>query len=258
MIDQHAHIELTPQEYRNITRYYRRGRMLDRYKAGADYWNCMPQHLVARCPICAAAYVAHLDTYNLDGWFANTGGKSVLVSEHQKIGCRHFVGTQAFINLHGLVPAEVGWYFSNTNSEVPFVMPIFLPDDVESYAVMHAVSVCRVEQSQYVPRYTVFVLTYYASNPSELIKRRRKEMSDDAGDDPEFWDELMYTWRHIKGTSDAWDLPAWVVREKLLWLDLTQSDLPLKAGPAEDFPYGQIEGIRRSYTYRDGVLKEAY
>jgi hypothetical protein len=254
LINQHAQIALTPQEYQHITRYYRQGRKLKRHIAGADYWDRMPQHRVAQCPICTAVYVAYLDTYNLRGWVSDTIGESVFMPQRQEIGCSHFVGTQIFINLHGLVPTEVGWYFSNNNSEVPFVMPIFVPDDIESYVVMHAVSVCRVEQDEFVPRYTVFMLTYYSSNPSELIKRRLKEMSDFGGDDPEFRDELMYTWRHIKATSDAWELSGWVTRSKLLWLDLTKSDLPLKAKPVKDFPYGDIEGFRRSYVYRNGVL----
>jgi hypothetical protein len=41
-----------------------------------------------------------------------------------------------------------------------------------------------------------------------------------------------------------------VEKGKLLWLDLTQDDLPLKAGPVQDFPYGNVEGMRRPHTYR--------
>ena len=41
-----------------------------------------------------------------------------------------------------------------------------------------------------------------------------------------------------------YDLASWAERGRLLWLDPTASDLPLRRWGEADFPYGKIEGDR--------------
>jgi hypothetical protein len=51
-------------------------------------------------------------------------------------------------------------------------------------------------------------------------------------------------------SREAYDLRYWVQRGKLKWLDLSSPDLPLKSGPAEDFPYIEFHdftGQRKAY-----------
>jgi len=121
----------------------------------------------------------------------------------QRVDCSHFVAVQYFINLHGVLPKEVQ-YFSN-QSEVPFVMPVFLPEDIESYAVMHSLPICRIEKERFVPCYSVYLLTYYSARPQKLWERRRAEF---IGDDP-FHFPKMYTWRTIQlnNLAEAWICP---------------------------------------------------
>ncbi len=46
------------------------------------------------------------------------------------------------------------------------------------------------------------------------------------------------------------DLRYWVERGKLHWLDLDDPTLPLKSGPANEFPYAGIQGFGKRYIYR--------
>lgn len=284
----HLQMTFTPAEYRSVTQkpQYQSANAFSHRKAGEEYWGRLPSYLVARCPICGGAYTESLDTHSLVGWhphpdrwdFVYTSRRKRLDDTEeqkrleqiiegtaqpdqfwaatfeatpQRVDCSHFVAVQYFINLHGVLPKEVQ-YFSN-QSEVPFVMPVFLPEDIESYAVMHSLPICRIEKERFVPRYSLYLLTYYSAKPQKLWERRRAEFT--RGDPFHF--PKMYTWRTIQlgNLAEAWDLPSWVAKGKLLWLDLDHPNLPLKTGPVEDFPYGNIEGIRRSYTYRKGELK---
>lgn len=283
----HLQLTFTPAEYRSLTQQpqYQRAGQFTPHTAGNEYWDRLPLYLIARCPFCDAAYVECLDTHSLLGWKVHPGfwdfvytsrqeklseaeierrleavergtaqpdeyWKSTFKAALQRAGCQHFVAVQFFVNLHGLVPKEVV-YFSN-QSEVPYVMPVFLPDDIKSYVVMHSLPICRVKQEKFVPSYSLYLLTYYSAYPIMLRDRRRAEKKRE-----DHYPSMMYTWRTIKYRNilEAWDLSFWVRKGKLLWLNLEQDDLSLKAGPVEEFPYTGIEGIRKSYTYRQGKLK---
>jgi len=282
----HLQLTFTTAEYHSLTQelQYQRAGQFTPHTAGNEYWDRLPTYLIARCPLCNATYTEPLDTHSLFGWhphpdrwdFVYTDRRkrlddaeeqrrleqviegtaqpdqfwaSTFESTPQRVECSHFVAVQYFINLHGVLPKEVQ-YFSN-QSEVPFVMAVFLPDDIESYAVMHSLPICRIEKNRFAPRYSLYLLTYHSARPQTLWERRRAEFR---GGDP-FHFPMLGTWRSAKETPEVWDLPLWVERGKLLWLDLDQPDLPLKSGPVEDFPYRNIEGIRKSYVYRKGKLK---
>lgn len=292
MVVRHLRIAFTPVEYQAVTQqtHYQRAGSFSKIKAGSDYWGRIPSYLIARCPLCGVPYAEELDTHSLLGWgiypgfwdFVYTNKRERLGEDEidrrleeiesgttqpgeywestfeatpQRVKCKHFVAVQFFINLHSVVPKEVT-YFSN-QSEVPFVMPVFLPDDIESYVVMHSLPICRIEKNKFVPRYSLYLLTYYSMNPQALWKRRQAEFK--GGDALHF--SKLYTWRTIElnNLSEAWDLSLWVKRGKLFWLELEQDDLPLKSGSVKEFPYANIEGIRKSHTYRKGKLKvDAY
>ena len=281
----HLQIAFTPAEYHAVTQQYQRAGEFSKTKAQDDYWGRIPSYLIARCPFCNATYFEKLDTHGLSGWaaypgfwdFVYTSGqeaidqaevdkrlgeiekgiddpsgywKSSFEKVSQRTKCLHFVAVQFFINLNGETPEEE--YFSN-ESEVPYVMPVFLPEDIESYAVMHCLPICRVEQGQFVPRYSLYLLTYYAAAAHTLWERRHLEST--GGD--AFHLPTLHTWRTIElhNLSDAWELSLWVKRGALMWLDLTQDGLPLTSEPANAFPYANIQGIRKSHVYRKGKLE---
>ena len=149
-----------------------------------------------------------------------------------------------FINLNSVMPTELD--YKTLGCEVPHIIPVFLPDDVESYAVMHVLPICRVENDQFVPRYSLYTITYCSEEPSVLIKRRWQISSS----------EVMFVSRGLV-TRASWDLAKWVQAGKLLWLDSEMPDLPLRTEPVEAFPYVGIQGRRdNSNVYRHGKWKD--
>ncbi len=260
----HLQVTFTVTEFQSLAQRpeYQRVGDFAPHRAGAEYWGRLPVYLIARCPLCGARYEERLDTHYLGGWYPDPYSWKFVYTDKETVErkglgeedrqrctrCPHFVAVQHFINLHGVLPKELK-AFSN-QSEVPFVMPDFLPDDIESYAVMHSLPICRIEKDRFAPRYSVYLLTYYSTRPHELRERR---MAQAVRHDPMHF-PMLDPWRGVE-LAEAWDLPSWVEKGKLLWLDLEQPDLPLKAGPVEDFPYGNIEGIRKTYMYRKGKLK---
>jgi hypothetical protein len=261
----HLQITFSVAEFLSIAQrpQYRRVGDFAPSAAGIEYWERLPVYLIARCPFCGSLYEERLDTHYLGGWlpspflwdFVYTSREMAenkelgKADEQRSVRCPHFVAVQHFLSLHGVLPTELKGF--GNQSEVPFVMPEFLPADIESYAVMHSLPICRIENDQFVPLYLVYLVTYYSTAP-HVLWRRRKARAQEYEDGLHF--PLMETWRGVE-SAEAWDLPHWVAKGKLLWLDLDQPDLPLKAGPVEDFPYGNIEGIRKTYRYHKGKLK---
>lgn len=205
----------------------------------ADYWQNIPEYVVARCPLCGNTYLDRLDTYSLKYWVRPLLGDYLFYQRAKDANCSHFVVVHHFINLNGVKPTEL--VYTELGCEVPHVISVFLPDDIESYAVMHALPICRIEEGQFVPRYSLYVITYYSEEPSALIKRRWQISSSEAMFGPDIV------------TKESWDLARWVRTGKLQWLDPRIPDLPLRAGPVEAFPYLGIEGHREDVNiYRDG------
>lgn len=168
-----------------------------------------------------------------------------LYGEYAQEVCPHFVAVHHFINLNGVIPTEVD---VDLGCEVPYVIPVLLPDDIGSYAVMHALPICRVEGGAFVPRYSLYIITYLSADPPEIIQRRWQIAPG--------WNFLIGPgyFHHIE--KEAWDLTRWVAAGKLQWLDPDEPDLPLRTGPAEDFPYARIEGRRVEwFQVRNGQVR---
>lgn len=240
-------IELTPAEYRKVDPGPDGPDIASPHTP--DYWRSMPTYLLARCPLCGGTYTAKLDTYSLQYWLYPFYGEHVYGKDHQKIDCSHFVCVHHFINLNGVAPREVP--YTELYSEVPCVMSFFLPDDVESYAVMHALPICRVEQGRFVPRYSLYAMTYFSTDPRLLRGRRWQAVVQPESHHPPF--VRTPNFRDRDGDT-WWDLPRWVRAGKLLWLDAGDPALPLRVGPVEAFPYVNITGRREQRSYRDGKM----
>ena len=194
---------LTPHEYMAITE-----KIVARRPVFTNYWNGIPEYLIARCPICDATFTSQLDTYSLRYWVRPRHGES-LFGFDEKIGCKHFVRTHHFINLNGLMPTELH-HQKTLGSEVPYVHPFWLPDDVGSCAVMHALPICRPEEHRFVPSYSLYVITYYSEDPTEMLNRRWKAIKA--------WSTLL-TPTAFSNQEEIFDLVRWVRAGKLWWLD---------------------------------------
>lgn len=249
-VARHVEIELSLQEYVALLEPFRTFAGIDRlpYRDDEDarrFWKYVPTCTIARCPLCGIAYTEQVNIYNMRNVW--TLGNKPRIFQHQSF-CEHFVGAQGFIHLNGVIPNHP----YRGGSEVPYVMPIFLPDDPESYAVMHCLPVCRAEGNVFVSRYLLFTVTYYSQSPRTLQQKRDEERFEpDMKPLPR-----MYSWREVDGVNqEAWDLVRWVSEGKLWWLDLDRDDLPLRSGPAAAFPYANIEGIRKGFANVKGELE---
>ena len=216
----------------------------------------LPDYLVARCPLCGASYHARIDTHSLRylSSIATDPPGYVYSPKHQTIGCSHFVAVTSFINLNGVLPEEFNFWDCQMG-DVPVITPAFLSDDLLAAAVIHSLPVCRIEDDAFVPRYSLYMITYFASDPAEVWKRVRAEMHAIAAARPkdgnDEWDPVGYVYssRARQSRPEIGDLPLWVQRKKLYWLDLRSPDLPLCKAPADDFPYAQIRGFGQDYAY---------
>jgi hypothetical protein len=132
------------------------------------YLSRLPSYVIARCPLCYAEYNSLLDTHSLRSWGTiPEQDQAVFNKKYQEIGCEHFVAVHSFVNLNGIFPTEKSRYFLN-HYDVPFISPLFIPDDIPASVVIHSLPICRIEDGQFVPRYGLYMLTYFA--PEEYIR----------------------------------------------------------------------------------------
>lgn len=216
-----------------------------------SYWKKLPEYLVARCPFCHAAYRSPLDTHSLKYWRINPEKSiAVFTYERQTIECRHFVAVQSFVNLNGHFYEEFNRLempaFVNDNGDIPFVSPKLLPAALPSTAVIHSLPICDLEQNQFTPRYSLYMITYYAKEPKAVLEDYHRNTRVGPDDYFPLLEFPEYMYRH----PEAADLKQWVAQEKLQWLDPFSPELPLKAGPADAFPYTGITGYGRGFVYR--------
>jgi hypothetical protein len=264
----------TPTEYQDVIAYVRK---YDRYLTYLDdrvaqtYYERLPNYLIARCPLCSASHTARLDTHSLQRWFIDANKYNGVfgpidpeklliwnyepdqramqfnnifnVRKYQDVGCRHFFAVQTFINFHGTIPTEVE-HFTNQVGDVPYVMPMWLPDEMASVAVMHSLPICRIEHNAFVPRYALYLITYYADDGPTVLDRRVAEERLNASEDREYDPLILYP-----TGSAAYDLRSWVDRGKLCWLDPTMPELTLQTKPSAAFPYAEIAGFKRKFEY---------
>lgn len=236
-----------PAEYAQILgRLGRKWGALPEPEKRSDYWRIIPSYTFAHCPLCRFRYREQADTYSLRVWGGANNLRDALFSiaewhPRPLPRCPHFVGIAKFYNLHQQPPEELDW-FQHETGEVPTVTPWLVPEDLESYVVFHALPICRVERGRFVPRYTVFILTYFCKSPAEVMRRIYSEKSDD----PEFR-PLVLVNSQFRGPG----LVEWAARGRLGWLDVTRSDRPLCVGPHERLPeiYQNIPGSQDKYVW---------
>jgi len=172
--------------------------------------------------------------------------------------CPHFFGIHAFLNLHEVPPPNT-YYWSNSTGEVPYVTPWFFPDDISTYAVLHALPICRIVDDAFVPTYTVFSVTYFSQDRKEILTRWRERVQNEGLRDPEYYPSLLAIPNSYSsaGRSAQHDLVTWARQGKLGFLDITRPPLPLVVGLGTELPgiYQHIQGRLAKYTWSRGQLK---
>jgi hypothetical protein len=214
------------------------------------FWRRLPEYRIAECPFCGAHYYEKLDTHSLLYWRVQPFNQSyVFSSDYRRLGCDHFVAVHSFVNLNdtydngeSLLPLPS---FENDSGDIPFVVPDLLPEGFASIATIHSLPICRLETSGFVPRYSLYMITYFAEDVRGLKAYRWRDSKAELGQYPPLLDypELM---RHLPNTADLQD---WVAKSRLQWLDPCSPDLALRAEPVADFPYMGITGYGERFTY---------
>ena len=257
---QHLQITFQPDEYLEILQNWKK------FEPPNEYWEKLPTYVISRCPFCKAEYKTRLDTHSLMKSYGVSPSSGDQWGGPEVERCAHFLAFHAFINLNGLFPEEASRYFRNAY-DVPFISPLFLPDEVPSYTIMHSLPICRIEDGQFVPRYYLYTLTYYVPEdyvswitiPGYPRKIRRGIIVDRRAVETRtnnlHWEEFLYFPFQARRHPEWWDLPLWIKEGKLFWLDPYSQNLELKNDPVEDFPYADVQGYRRMIEIRDGKFR---
>jgi hypothetical protein len=225
-------IELSVEEYQQLAEL--------RFSFRPEpFLNRLPAYVIARCPICSIENVEGLNTYSLHDWDM-TSGESVfdyrLIVHH----CEHFALAQAFINFHGVWPAEAEGMLG---SEVPHVIGHLL-EKRRCLAVIHALPICRIEDDAFVPRYTLFIISYFSKSPKKAYDAVITFNVD--------YVEPGVAWPFIPppdGCEHWWNLRHWVSAGKLFWVDGDGPALGIQTHDTDAFPYGGITGRTQPYEH---------
>jgi hypothetical protein len=252
-VKKHLQVTFSPQEY--ITLIWSVPPYSGVYTIKSDpvvkqYWEKLPEYLVSRCPFCHADYRSRLDTHSLKYWRFDPGNaSSVFTYDYQTIGCRHFVAVHSFLNLNGHFytaanQLEMPSFYSD-NGDIPFISPNLLPASLPSIAVMHSLPICDLEENQFKPRYSLYMITYYGESRKAVLEHYHKNTYAGPDDYIPLVELPEYMRRHPKSAA----LKQWVAQGKLQWLDPYSADLSLCADPPEAFPYSGITGYGRRFVY---------
>ena len=225
------------------------------------WWRCIPTHTYAQCPFCDQRYADVVNINSLYGWHPiSVGSLEKLPYRTTSEGadlvpvCDHYGGVHVFLNLHDHIPPFS--YFDSWTTEVPYITPWLVPDDVPSTVVLWAMPICEIKDAVFVPTYTMFTLTYFSHDSHSIAKRHMDREIALYGHDREYYPALL-TAAHEPpppGKPDLYDLAAWCALGTLGWMDGTMPEPGLHIGEGSILPtmYQNIQGDRQSYTYRHG------
>lgn len=197
-----------------------------------------PIYLLATCPFCLQPNTEKMDTHSLRGWWFNFAGGDI---GRKVFRCDHFALTEAFVHFHNQEPAGL---WGEYPAEVPHVIGYVLEEGL-AQAVIHAVPICRIEQEQFIPAYTAFLVTYFArQNPKQVRERVIKFNIDyvEAG----LAIEII---NPPEGYEHWYDLAAYVARGELWWVDASDPALPIRTHDVAAFPYQDIHGRMHSHEF---------
>jgi len=234
------------------------------------YLEKLPRCLFARCPFCAREYVEPVDIYNIGEWSRGDfdtyvddtlSSINIYLNSPKPASCRHYMGLQTFVNLGGQVPNGL-----NTSDqlrvgagEAPYISSNFFQVDIPTKAVLHGIPIYKAVGEQFIPAYTVFVLTYFSLERYALQSAILKAQVEPG---KIYDDDYMPTLANYPNSdSQNYDLPYWVAQGKLGWLDITDPDyLLLNFHDDAEFPaiYHNIQGIRQPHTYYQGRREWGY
>jgi len=260
--------QVTALEYQQIVQKYLTSTgSLRGFNRGTDYWQMLPSYLFARCPLCQEQWQEQIDVYSLLGWSSTHTALGCTVYDfpnrrpkHERDpihnGCLHCTSVHLFLSLHGNLPVEIP-YLANNTGEVPRITRWALPDDIESYVIIHALPICRIETEQFIPSYTLFIMTYFSVDPQEIIRRHYAIEAERGKGDREYYPAGLDRPDMRSLAEPYYDLQTWATQGRLGYLDFTDPDLALRIGSGNKLPtiYQKIPGARYTFTWRKGIFE---
>ena len=216
--------ELTVEMYNQImsSRFY------------SPEWQSLPAYIIARCPYCLVTNIEKLNTYTTYKWSMvfphNSVKESVYSLELVEHHCEHFSLVQSFLNVD-----MYDGYSPDPGYVSPYVIGHLIQADL-SLAVMHALPICRIENNDFIPRYTLFMISYFSEYPQEVVRAVQAYNSR--------WYSLEASgtlYLPLQFGRKYWaDLLLWVREGKLYWVDSDDPNLSIRTHDVDAFPYGNL------------------
>lgn len=242
----------------------------------SHFHSLLPVYRHAICPICQTECTEALDTYSLhlnQIKFPLDDNMRPGYPEGYNPPCPHYFGVQRFLNLHDQQLPDRITSLTFPYGEVPGLSPWFVPLDVESYAVLHALPICEIIDGVFVPRYTCFYLSYFNVAMRLLLERAWDQQREAAESDDRYYaytmaqpmkkskigpvyDDLTRNFPlYMASFAQHYDLGHWATQGKLAWLN--PQTLELEKGPEKTLPviYQHIKGRPYFMQWRQGQLK---
>jgi hypothetical protein len=198
-------------------------------------WEAFPAYIIARCPLCLAKNIEKLDTYTLRRWqgrIQHVRESSILADKLVVSHCEHFALIQLFYQLYGLMDEIYDTRFGKP----PYVIGHLL-ESGRCQAVMHTLPLCWIENDVFVPRYNLFMISYFSKNPEKAVRDVYRFNMD--------WyvpEETILELPIPLGQEHWADLRHWVTKGQLYWVDGDDPELNIRTHDVKAFPYGNLTG----------------
>jgi hypothetical protein len=204
----------------------------------------LPVQLLARCPYCLTRVLQPFDSFSLAGFYEGfqlyklyEGGYEWHTGKWSQNRCHHALFTTPFVNLNDLQPDDVpAWILKSGSLGIdsqPFdcspyivVWPLIAK---ETSAVIHSLPIGRLDDSQPVPRYTAYFVTYFADDASNVRSMWVSGGSESGSLVPA-----------TGGVAIDLDLLKWVRAKRLFWLNPKSPEQLVQESP-EMFPYANVQ-----------------
>jgi len=207
---------------------------------GIEYVRQLPMYTIAICPFCAKENIEHLHTYSPKDWIIRLqDGTSVGGYQSPVFHCEHFTLVWTFLEYAD--PRLNKMVFKDLP---PYVYGLIL-EQYSTKSVIHALPVCEYVENQYVPRHTLFMITYF----SESAKATYDAIGYHAVDRQDSPESNTWEIYPIKGNNeDHWyNLSYWVERGLLYWVDASNAKEAgdgksvLRTHDVAEFPYKHLQ-----------------
>ncbi len=222
---------------------------------------------IALCPYCGLPNRVRLDLSSIKYWSASRTSIDIpkpgskLKARYFDF-CEHAAITDCFIHFNGYEPQrnppDGKSFHSRFGPEVPGVFSPYFKADFGLKAVMTCLPLCRIEENEFVPRYKLYVLSYFLPERNPMI-----DLQPGQND----WRALLKgAWKRLDDTyfkvlPEATTLNGYVfenvdrelekyVEKKLLYWMGNDDFKNIYTGDLEAFPFKGIQGRTEELNFR--------